>query len=309
MTATSLRTGLVALALASAACELPPAGARLDPGEPAEVDCSACHVVEDLFVPVSDEAPGDWMAREGRGVVRDPGVLSLDGAPLISFPWSRRGSHGPAEREGCQGCHPVYRRTSGHGLAGYSEQGERAAFRGGEDCAAACHGWLPADATALGFSPSSGPTSSHRGSLRPGDLLAEDAAAGGGHGRLWSRGYVEADDDERAATLGLRVARLEAGCGGCHNRFDSTHGAIAVCTDCHDLDSSDARGGHERHVARIGDEVDRRAPAFAEERACSFCHCGSDAPEALCRAACLSCHLGGHGPRPVLWNVSLAAAR
>jgi len=288
---------------AMVACELPPPGPDLDPGDPAEVDCTACHIVDELFVPVSGAAPRDWMGEQGRGVVRDPGVLSLTGEPVLSLAWPRRGHHGEAQREDCAACHPVFRRTNGHGLSQYAAAGRTAAFEGGTDCASSCHDWLPAEAEVVGFAGAAGAPAGWNGSLRPADLLAVAAEADLGHGRVWRDGYVEPEEpDDDHDALGLRVNVMESGCGGCHNSFSDDHGALSMCTDCHDLGFASSRGSHERHVARIDDDVARRAPALADTPSCAFCHCDDGSPDSLCRAACYNCHVSGHLTAPILWT-------
>ena len=295
--ARAVRTDPIAVAccaaMVAAACELPPMGPDLDPGQAADVDCSACHDIGALVAPVAAAAPRDWMARVGAGVVRDPGVVTADAEVAYTLGWVGRGHHELSEESRCAECHPVYVRTSGHGISSYPAASQAEAFEPAVDCAAECHQWIPAFAdvrssTRVGYS----------GSLRPGDLLAADLAAGGSHGGIWRQGLVPAEDSPEQSEL--RVDLLDAGCGGCHNRFSGRHGATFTCTACHDLEADSVDGGHEAHVDRIDQRYPDGAPT-ADGQACGVCHCRGQEPDALCRAACYNCHLSGHAPSPVLW--------
>lgn len=249
--------------------------------------CDACHDLEALGRPVAgaSAAPRDWLASQGEGMVRvDP--LFPEPGSWWDLSWSRRGFHDLETGRDCTGCHPVSEDGIGHGVRTF--RFPDTVFRGGFDCAEACHGWLPAVAEASGFPSLSGDAPRYRGSLRPGVLLA---TADNAHGRIWREGARPSRLDESG------YGSFRPGCGGCHQVATEDHGHVPTCLSCHRFGGP---GGRLHRLHR--DVIDANAavvdPGLVEEGGdpCAYCHAPDAGLGARSRRTCYNCHLSGHQP-------------
>lgn len=250
--------------------------------------CGACHDVAALGAAAADDAglaARDWAAAHGEGLVRvDP--LFPEPGLWWATPWPRRGSHDPAALADCAGCHPMDADGIGHGIRTF--RFPETVFAGGTDCAAACHAWLPDQASTTGFAPAGGVPPSWSGSPRPGALLA---AADTAHSRLWREGARPSDPDR------FGYGAFNPGCGGCHQVATEDHGHVPGCVDCHRFGGS--RGPlHALHVAAIAGAADRIDPGLGASGGafCDYCHADAATPGSRARATCYNCHLSGHQP-------------
>lgn len=183
----------------------------------------------------------------------------------MGIAWPDRGIHSAEEASVCSTCHTMTASGIGHGLALYPAGVADKAHKGGSDCAADCHAWLPAD-------------------LQPGALLMESSS---GHGRLYRKGYIR-----RKGPATIRFARIGPGCGGCHNARTRRHGSIVGCVDCHDFAYRKSLSLHERHV-----EVLESTTGSGMGGPCASCHPAEKGGEiGSFRAACYNCHPSGHAP-------------
>jgi hypothetical protein len=260
--------------------------------------CSACHDIQALGTPLDStfQAPRDWMALHGEGLVRvDP--LFPEPGLWWNVPWPKRGYHDEGALADCSGCHPVSDDGFGHGIRTF--RFPEMVFTGGMDCASSCHEWLPAQAAVDGFEPSSGTAPRYEGSMRPGDLLA---AGGNAHSDLWVDGAIPA----RPESFGY--GSFNAGCGGCHQIATEDHGHVTTCRDCHRFGGSNGPL-HILHVAAIASRADRIDPELAATGStfCAYCHADGDEPGTRASRVCYNCHLSGHQPldqtgRPHFWQ-------
>lgn len=253
---------------------------------PQEVpDCGQCHDIAALAAPVSSAPLREWTALQGRGLVRRPVMMQTD-AEAFHAPLPRRGNHTEMTPAHCVACHPVSEQGIRHGLRIYPRDARGRVFRTATDCAAACHGWLPEDATSTGFVPATGTPPEYVGSLRPHDLLTGTDNA---HAAIYRDGFV------RDGGYTLRISRLKPGCGGCHNVRDEFHGTINSCVQCHRFGDLSGRL-HTTHTSAIEAGRDANDPAHATETSCSYCHGFGATDSDLKNAACYNCHLSGHQP-------------
>jgi len=273
------RAAIILVLLAATACA---ESERSDADGP---NCAMCHVYSELSTARSNVPAKHWAQAAGGGLTRKDVLIALDHWQF-AYHWPRRGAHDAVDLADCSGCHPVSREGIRHGVSQYSPAIRELVFAGGADCAAACHGWLPAEGTAAGFIPAAGPAPQITGSFRPADLLA---GAANRHAGIYNRGYRSGPSAE------LRITMIKPGCGGCHNAREEAHGAIVGCLDCH-LFGTVMGERHQSHVQRISLRRAELDPGHADREACTYCHAFEDDPDGLARGACYNCHLSGHQP-------------
>lgn len=246
-----------------------------------DITCSNCHDVGALTRGEPLVGTREWMAQRGLGLVRVDPALPVAASEKRLF-FVRRGRHDSQDLSGCVACHPVREDGVGHGVRSYPSV--ETVFEKGSGCAGSCHSWLSDPAESRGFLDATGNRPTWTGSLRPEDLLA---AGDNGHSRLWREGA-------RPDPTAFRISAFNAGCGGCHNPREESHGAMLGCLDCHRLSGEP----HERHIQVIASTMATLDVEAVQEglSPCSYCHVEDDPGMERAGAACYNCHLSGHQP-------------
>ena len=243
----------------------------------------------------------EWMSQNG-GLYRNiPSVPSAFDTLTLNF--SKRGTHlYDLNVDECAQCHPIYFNVENHGNSEYPPQAKRLLYMGGVNCAENCHTWLKNAVYSTGFSSNTGVTPIYNGTLDPYLLLTSVQTA---HTKIFLYGFRITQTDPT-----LNIRSLNPGCGGCHNYDSTTHGHIAVCTDCHVFDPSISNGLHQIHVSIITATQPQIDPSDSGMPSCAYCHGFSDTTtnHTLSNAVCYNCHLSGHQPMgadgmPQFWDI------
>jgi hypothetical protein len=252
-----------------------------------KTQCNNCHDYSQLAEKKSTEAPREWTAKSGQGLTRK---ITLNFAADIAFSYRfpRRGNHTieTAGEPGCSTCHPMSTQGLRHGMSQYPLSTRSQLFTSQTDCGSACHDWLPASGTSVGYKPKEGTAPTYSGSLRPYELLT---GANNRHAEIFKNGWVKVTGDP------ISIQRIKPGCGGCHTIIDERHGTMTECLDCHKFGGMSG-AIHMAHLEAINQNRETIDPDHGTESSCNYCHGLNDSPTRLLNSACYNCHLSGHQP-------------